>query len=114
MVIGKDASDDLFKQIDQSSVAFELKGQVAQNSKSALRLNAKAEADALLFGGPINKLREGEVIGAPKELAKAISAGTAKASKIGPGVLSRSTAVIGPTTGGNSPQNDPYLLRTGR
>ena len=159
MVVGKDAADDLFKQIDQSSVAFELKGQVAQNSKTALRQGARADADEVLFGGPLNQLREGEVVGAPKALVKAIfgrspeakqqisdeyymnivkaltgprgsearallekiqqvqpliAAGTAKASQIGPGVLSRSTAVTGPAIGGDYPQNDPYLLRTGR
>lgn len=159
MIVGKDAADDLFKQIDRSSSAFELKGQVSQNSKTAMRQGARADADEVLFGGPVGQLREGEAIGAPKALWKSIFGrspaqkqqisdeyyvnlvkaltgprgaearallekiqqvqplvleSTQKAAQIGPGVLSRSAAVTGPAVGGDYPEQDPYLLRTGR
>ena len=71
MVLGDDA-ERIFSQLDEAVKAFELRGAVARNSATAVRQSTAQSVKDVVQGGPINRLREGEVINAPKAMISAI------------------------------------------
>jgi hypothetical protein len=71
MILGDDA-ERIFNQLDEAVMAFELRGSVARNSATAIRQSTAQSVKDVVQGGSINRLREGEVINAPKEMISAI------------------------------------------
>lgn len=71
MVLGDDAKR-IFNQLDEAMMAFELRASVARNSATAIRQSTSQGVKDVVQGGPINRLREGEVINAPKAMISAI------------------------------------------
>ena len=59
MISGKEASDKLFNQLDESMIAFGLKARVAKNSETARRTIATSAADQLEGAGIQESLRTG-------------------------------------------------------
>ena len=72
MIIGDEKAAALFKQIDESSVGFELQARVAEGSKTAMRTSAARNTQDVLFGGPFEQVREGSVTGIPKSMWQSI------------------------------------------
>lgn len=72
MILDPADADVLFKQLDESTKAFELRAAVARNSATAMRQATKQGVKDIVEGGPLAAFREGEVIGTPKEIWKAI------------------------------------------
>ena len=71
MILGDDA-ERIFSQLDEAVMAFELRGAVARNSATAIRQSTAQSVKDVVQGGSINRLREGEVINAPKAMVSAI------------------------------------------
>ena len=76
-VIGKEAADQLFAQLDQATTAFQLRAAVADNSKTFARLESQRTMDALTNDGAINALRSGEPVNAGRRLAQILLGRTA-------------------------------------
>jgi len=72
LLLGEDASQVIFKQLDESMKAFELKASVARNSATAVRRSTSQGVDKIVEGGAINQLRSGQVVDAPKSMIAAI------------------------------------------
>ena len=70
-ILGQDASK-VINQLDEALVAFELRANVARNSATAVRQSTAKDVSDIVQGGAWNKLREGEVINAPKAAIAAI------------------------------------------
>ena len=73
IVIGDDAADELFKTLDQATVAFELKAAVHQNSKTFARQNIDAKVGRRVEGGPTGAVLQGEPLKAARELMKQVT-----------------------------------------
>ena len=71
MILGDDAQR-IFSQLDESLKAFELRASVARNSATAIRKSTSQGVKDVVEGGVINRLREGEVVAAPKSMIAAI------------------------------------------
>ena len=72
LLIGPEKAKTLFSQLDESIKAFELRANVARNSATAVRQSTAKDVSDIVQGGAWNKLREGEVINAPKAAVAAI------------------------------------------
>lgn len=64
LVIGDNAADTLFGQLDQAAMALELRAGVAQNSKTFTRQAMNEQAQAMTDDGVINALRSGKPVNA--------------------------------------------------
>ena len=80
MVLGDDAQR-VFSQLDEAMVAFELRAATAKNSKTAVRLSTGKSVDEIVEGGAWNRLREAEIINAPKTMIAAILGRSAEAKQ---------------------------------
>lgn len=72
MILGADDAGALFKQLDESAKAFELRASVARNTATAQRLATQQGVKDVVEGGPWNALRQGEVVESPKKMIAAI------------------------------------------
>ena len=72
LLLGEDASQAIFKQLDESMKAFELRASVASNSATAVRQSTSQGVKNIVEGGAINQLRSGQVVDAPKSMIAAI------------------------------------------
>lgn len=72
MILGADDAGALFKQLDESAKAFELRASVARNSATAQRQATQQGVKDVVEGGPWNALRQGEVVESPKKMIAAI------------------------------------------
>lgn len=66
-LIGQQEADTFFTQFDQAARGIELRANMANNSRTAVRTRAQREIDDSVNGGVANSLRQGE----PVNLAKA-------------------------------------------
>jgi len=80
LVVGDEAADALFKDIDQSAAAFDLKAAVIENSKTHVRGVIQGRQKARLEDGPVNALRHGQSVGTVKSAA-ASAMGRSEAAK---------------------------------
>ena len=74
--IGKDKAGKLFAELDEATVAFELKASVAQNSKTFARESLASHVTELTEAGPMNALRRGEPVQAAKEGLRGLLGGS--------------------------------------
>ena len=81
LLLGEDASQAIFKQLDESMKAFELRASVASNSATAVRQSTSQGVKNIVEGGAINQLRSGQVIDAPKSMIAAIFGRSNKAKQ---------------------------------
>ena len=72
LLIGPEKANALFKQLDEALKTFELRAAVAKNSATAVRTITRQGVSDIVEGGPLNRLREGELINAPKAAIAAI------------------------------------------
>ena len=71
-LLGDDAAKAIFDQLDEALPAFELRAAIAKNSATAVRQSTAKGVTDVVEGGAINRLREGEVVNAPKTMVAAI------------------------------------------
>lgn len=64
LVIGDDAADTFFGQLDQAATALELRASVAQNSKTFARQSMNEQMQAMTDDGVVNALRSGKPVNA--------------------------------------------------
>ena len=74
--IGRDKATRLFAELDEATVAFELKASVAQNSKTFARESLASHVTELTEAGPMNALRRGEPVQAAKEGLRGLLGGS--------------------------------------
>lgn len=72
MILGPDDAGALFKQIDESAKAFELRASVARNSATAQRQATQQGVKDVVEGGAWNALKQGDVVESPKKMIAAI------------------------------------------
>ena len=80
MVLGDDAQR-VFSQLDEAMVAFELRAATARNSATAVRQSTGKSVKDIVEGGAWNRLREAEIINAPKTMIAAILGRSAEAKQ---------------------------------
>jgi len=73
MIAGDDAAEAIFKQLDESMPAFELKAAVARGSDTGRRVVADRASEALEKGGVQEQFRTGELKGSIKSLWAAVA-----------------------------------------
>lgn len=109
MLLGDQAADRLFSQIDEAAMAFELRAGVAQNSKTFARDALNEVIEGEVSAGPIAALRNGEPMTAARNLAQALLGGGPGAKKqVSDRVVMELTDIL---TGPN-PQRALQLLET--
>lgn len=72
MILGDDVADGVARQFDEAMKAFELRGNVARNSATAVRQSTAQGVKDVVDGGAMNQLREGQILEAPKSIIAAI------------------------------------------
>ena len=77
MIIGKDKAKQLFESLDSSTVAFEMKAAVAQNSKTFAREALNQRVDQRLNQGAMRALAAGSPVRAGREAAASVLGGDA-------------------------------------
>jgi len=78
---GKSVAKELFKDLDQATAAFELKANVAANSRTFARGIASDRVKERVAEGPINALRSGEPLTAAKNLSQLLMGRTPAAQQ---------------------------------
>tara|TARA_R110002126_G_scaffold11035_1_gene50305 strand:- start:2050 stop:4179 length:2130 start_codon:yes stop_codon:yes gene_type:complete len=71
-LLGDDASQAIFSQLDESMKAFELRAAVAKNSATAVRQSTAQGVKDVVEGGVINRVREGQPLQTGKGMVAAI------------------------------------------
>ena len=66
LLLGNDAADALFREMDQNAMALNVRAAVAENTKTAPRIEFRDTLRAVTREGPINALRRGEVVNVPR------------------------------------------------
>lgn len=81
LVLGDEAADGLFAQLDQASRSVDLRAMVAQNSKTAPRLEAARAVDELVVGGPMRQVARGDIGASTRDLVQYITGQTKQADQ---------------------------------
>ena len=72
IVVGDDAADKLFSQVDRAAAALDLRAGMAQNSKTFARTSMDDSLRGMTDDGFLNALRSGEPVNALKRLAQVL------------------------------------------
>lgn len=79
-IMGRDNADTLLAEIDQAAKALELRGNVANNSKTFARLDGKRSVDDIVSGGVFRSLGRGEPLQAGQRSAQIVTRNTPAAN----------------------------------
>ena len=79
LVIGQDAADALFAELDRAARSFELRAGVADNSKTFQRQSMDQQVKVLKDSGIVNTLKKGEPINATKRTIQTFTGATPEA-----------------------------------
>ncbi len=82
MLLGKNAADAFFEEIDRSAVAFELRAAVAQNSKTAIRQSIQGSVKQQIEPGALELLGSGEAVQASKRFVQIFTGSTSEAQTL--------------------------------
>lgn len=81
LIVGEDAANRLFSQLDEAAMAFELRAGIAQNSKTFAREALNDVVEDTVSSGPIAALRDGDPVGSARNLAQTLLGGGPEAKK---------------------------------
>ncbi len=76
LVIGEKSAAEFFEELDQATLALDLRAGVATNSKTAIRLSTDREIKDAIEPGVVGKLAGGEPLNATRRIAQSLSAQT--------------------------------------
>ena len=79
LLLGDEATDALYKKLDESVATLELRAAISRNSKTQLRDSVTGKVDELTAPGPIDTLLSGEPIHATKKVVQVITGTTEEA-----------------------------------